>query len=80
MLRHDVFNLGLGIAPEQQCTVLEAVIQADGFTTRGLDGTGLGAAVVRHVVGRMGRYVELNSTPDLGSSFQGTLRLGVPVG
>lgn len=69
MLRIEVQDTGPGVAPDRQVALFNAFEQADSSTTRLHGGTGLGLALVRHLVGMMGGEVGLHSTPGLGSCF-----------
>ena len=64
-----VHDTGCGIAPEQQARVFEAFTQIEQFDTRQHQGSGLGLALVRELVGLLGGEIRLESTPDEGSRF-----------
>jgi len=69
----SVSDTGVGIEPEQQSRVFERFYRVDRGRSRESGGTGLGLALVRHVVERSGGTVALRSVPGKGSTF--TLRL-----
>ncbi|WP_298235710.1 CHASE domain-containing protein [uncultured Azohydromonas sp.] len=69
LLRLDVIDTGIGIAPELQARIFEAFTQADSSTTRRFGGTGLGLSIVRRLVKMMEGELTLDSTPDQGSTF-----------
>jgi len=69
LLRFEVQDSGIGIAPEQLDRLFEPFAQADASTTRRFGGTGLGLAITRHLAHMMGGEVGARSTPGEGSSF-----------
>jgi len=76
VLRFEVVDTGIGIAPEQAERVFlpfEQVADTGGHS----DGTGLGLAISRRLVDLMGGTVGLDSAPSEGSTF--TVRLPVRV-
>lgn len=65
-----VSDTGIGIPPEVQTRLFNRFTQADSSTSRKYGGTGLGLAIVKQLCELMGGRVELNSTPQQGSTFQ----------
>lgn len=69
LLRYEVEDTGIGIAPSKRGEVFRPFSQADGSPTRAAGGTGLGLAICRKVVELMGGVIDFSSTPALGSRF-----------
>jgi len=77
--RHVVLTVqdsGIGIPTDDQARVFERFHRVDGHQGRSIEGTGIGLALVRDVVGLHGGTVELASTINVGSTFTITLPLG----
>lgn len=65
----EVEDTGIGIKPEHQERIWEAFEQITDSLKRGVEGLGLGLALVRYVAMAHGGAVRLKSTPDVGSTF-----------
>lgn len=65
-VRIDVYDTGIGMAPEQLPRIFEAFHRVD--STRG-DGLGIGLFVVRRAVGLLGHRIEVTSAVAHGSRF-----------
>ncbi len=68
-----VADSGIGMSAAQQARLFEPFMQADSTITRRFGGTGLGLALCRRLVDRMGGTIALHSAPGEGSQFIVTL-------
>ena len=75
LLRFEVEDTGIGIAPEHLPRLFSAFEQADNSITRRYGGTGLGLAITRKLAGMMGGDAGAISEPGQGSTFWLTVRL-----
>jgi two-component system sensor histidine kinase EvgS len=64
-----VRDTGIGIPAQARQKVFDAYVRLEDQRTRDMDGSGLGLAVVRRLVERMGGQIALRSEPDQGSCF-----------
>ncbi|MEW5773312.1 MAG: ATP-binding protein [Thermodesulfobacteriota bacterium] len=74
-VRFTVRDTGPGIPTDKQEAVFESFAQADTSTTRRYGGAGLGLAICKGLVERMGGRIELDSGPGRGCAFSFTLPL-----
>lgn len=74
----DVRDTGIGMTPEQILRLHDEFTQADSSVTRRFGGTGLGMAITRSLVERMGGTITVQSVPDAGTTI--TVSLPLPVG
>ena len=69
ILRFEVQDSGIGIAPEHIDSIFESYTQADNTVTRRFGGTGLGLAITRQLVELMGGVIRVESELGIGSCF-----------
>ena len=70
----EVEDTGIGITEEQQSTIFNPFIQAEASTTRKYGGTGLGLALTKDLIEKMGGELTVQSKVGVGSCF--TIKLG----
>jgi two-component system phosphate regulon sensor histidine kinase PhoR len=76
--RLSVRDYGPGIAPEHVPRLTERFYRVDVADSRAQGGTGLGLALVKHVLNRHGGRLTIESTPGAGAAF--TMHMPLPTG
>lgn len=76
-IRFSVRDTGIGISPDAQKHLFQRYRQGSADTARLYGGTGLGLAICRRLADLMDGHIDLDSRPDLGSTFSVTLTLPI---
>jgi len=64
-----VLDQGFGIPPSERDQILHKFARGSGATAHGIKGTGIGLAMVKHIVDAHGGKVLIDSEPGKGSTF-----------
>jgi CheY-like chemotaxis protein/anti-sigma regulatory factor (Ser/Thr protein kinase) len=75
VLKIEVRDTGIGIAPDRQARIFESFHQVDSGLSRNYPGLGLGLALVQKLLALMGGSIAAESELDKGSTF--TVRLPI---
>jgi signal transduction histidine kinase len=73
MVRFEISDTGIGIAPEQYEMVFTEFEQLDNSPTREYEGSGLGMAITKRLVEKHGGRIWLESAPSQGTTFYVTV-------
>lgn len=77
VLYFEIVDTGIGIDEKDLDKIFDLFTQIDGSRTRQYAGTGMGLAISRKLLLRMGTDLEVKSQIGNGSSFSFTVRLGL---
>jgi PAS domain S-box-containing protein len=75
LVRFEVQDTGIGVAPAAHTKIFDAFSQADGSTARKFGGTGLGLSIVKQLILLMEGTVGVRSEVGEGATFWCTARL-----
>ncbi len=75
LIRTEIKDTGIGIAPEYMKFIFRPFSQADASSTRAYEGTGLGLSISKQVAELMGGEIGVESVPGKGATFWFTVRL-----
>ncbi|HEB51991.1 MAG TPA: response regulator [bacterium] len=78
LLRFEVVDTGIGMAPEVVERVFQPFEQADESTNRRFGGSGLGLAISRQLARMLGGDITVRSEPGKGSTFEVTIVAEAP--
>lgn len=78
VLKIEVRDTGIGIAPDRQARIFESFHQVDSGLSRNYPGLGLGLALVQKLLALMGGEIAAESEPDKGSTFTVRLPIRLP--
>ena len=73
LVRCQVADTGIGIAPEHLPRIFERFYRVDKSRSRSVGGTGLGLAIVKHILNAHNTRVDVSSKPEQGTTFSFTL-------
>ncbi len=71
----QIKDTGIGISSDFLAHIYEPFEREKNTTFSGIHGTGLGLTITKNLVDTMGGTIEVNSTPNMGSTFTVTLPL-----
>ncbi len=76
MVKVDLSDNGIGIAPEYLPRLFERFFRIDKSRSRDQGGTGLGLSIVKHILEAHGQNINVSSTAGEGSTFSFLLKKG----
>ena len=77
-IRIEVQDNGYGMTPEYLKILFDAFTRAENSTTNKVQGTGLGMAITKNIVGLMGGTIDVSSEVNKGTLFRVELELRIP--
>ena len=77
-VRFWVRDHGIGIDAGQLDRIFDRFYQVDSSSTRRFRGAGLGLSMVKELIGHLGGAIDVESTPEQGSTFIVTLPKQAP--
>ncbi len=77
-IRISVRDRGIGIPADQVERIFQAFYQIDSGSTRHFGGMGVGLAIVKLLLDRMGTVIQVESQPNVGSTFSFILPIAGP--
>jgi len=77
-IRIEVQDDGYGMTPEYLEILFDAFTRAENSTTNKVQGTGLGMAITKNIVGLMGGTIDVSSEVGKGTYFRVELELRIP--
>jgi signal transduction histidine kinase/CheY-like chemotaxis protein len=69
LIKFQICDTGIGISPSNVEDIFQPFVQADSGTTRQHGGTGLGLTISQRLMNLFGGRIEVESTPNEGSTF-----------
>ena len=69
----QILDSGIGIAPEKLPHIFDRFYQVDNSHTRAYEGTGIGLSLAKELVELVGGTINVNSQPNVGTTFVLTL-------
>jgi len=74
-IHFEIIDTGIGIEAESLQTLFDSYVQADESISRKYGGTGLGLAICKNLISLMGGSIQVESTPNQGSTFSFDIKL-----